>query len=1212
MSQTVYKIASFVASHTCTVITLFSNAYNKLFHNRNLWRWLGAMRGAIMCALTFFASFLCQDKKEGIKKIVYVAKTRRFFFACTIFLISLSGFTQNATTYADTSKFKKRTSSSGNELQIENSTKTIKGFLFNYDTSGNTRFKIGIDTIYSSNDTLYWRFTNSSSLLYEVVGPDVCDVIIDAVDEISDLEAYDGTATTVVVNDSLRGGVFTYYASGLTTDDGVVFDATGKGGGYWRRQTTESDAVDIRWFGAAGDDSTTNTNILISIIDAGLKRVYIPDSIAIAYESISDGRLDSVSIIKGSTAITFGKSAVLGYPASNDTHLSLQPLKKNKVTGLWISGKDPYPQSSDGTGTYNTLKIGWEDLEEQLRLGTDNYGDFGLTLQKEGYNGFGAARFNTKENGDFTGDWPSMEFTFQNNSPTYKAMTIALLKPIVNADATGLGYNYGGRDKAFWYEGRATTTGQYIVVNYNVYKATTTGTTGGTKPVHTSGTVSDGGISWQWIENVAPNVTGVNWRPTVIFGATNSFAVVPFNSAAVHFAERSLVYPQMGFDFINGAKNAIMGSIEALSQTTKGLKFIADTATDKYVSVSDSRFKLNNVPLIPTILSKPSGDTTFAVTTGDVIAFNDATATNFQQFTGGITGQRILVNFNTDNTTLIESSVLRLNNAVTINPDANTAAEFYIESSTTARLVGLGPVADTLDCSYNFVDISGDPHDNVNLDTALNNLHYAVSARVISPTGVSGRVAYFTGTNTLGTSGDINIDAANNRLGILTASPTHSLTMGSTNTGFVNYNTSDQTTNYERYRSYWSSNVFTMGTENGGTGTARPMAYLANGSIFTIGNPSKGFDFTRNGSTIGAIVNIGSAVGNALTASSGTQSALQLEPTISQTGTAGYNGLYITPFENSTGSGSKLLIDAGTNSAAQGGGTHTSKFSVDNTGAIIGAASISLTSTSGTGYVQIANGSTPGTPSSAIRIYSNAGGLSFVNSGGHTASIYASTGTASFTIPSGTNTAATLSAAETFTNKTLTSPIINTPTGIVKGDVGLGNVDNTSNATERAAAATLTNKTIDGDDNTLQDISSTSLKSTAARGYSMQGTHGSLTYTASQVYYFGGMAGNITTTAQRNKIYIPTTGTIKKVYISYFNSGTLSTTETGTFAIRLNNTTDYTVTSALINNAVTKDFINTSMSVPVTADDYIEFKVTVGAVTTAATSVRCSVVFFVE
>jgi hypothetical protein len=52
------------------------------------------------------------------------------------------------------------------------------------------------------------------------------------------------------------------------------------------------------------------------------------------------------------------------------------------------------------------------------------------------------------------------------------------------------------------------------------------------------------------------------------------------------------------------------------------------------------------------------------------------------------------------------------------------------------------------------------------------------------------------------------------------------------------------------------------------------------------------------------------------------------------------------------------------------------------------------------------------------------------------------------------------SAVATLTNKTLTSPVINTPTGIVKGDVGLGNVDNTSDATKNAASVTLTNKTM--------------------------------------------------------------------------------------------------------------------------------------------------------
>lgn len=47
-------------------------------------------------------------------------------------------------------------------------------------------------------------------------------------------------------------------------------------------------------------------------------------------------------------------------------------------------------------------------------------------------------------------------------------------------------------------------------------------------------------------------------------------------------------------------------------------------------------------------------------------------------------------------------------------------------------------------------------------------------------------------------------------------------------------------------------------------------------------------------------------------------------------------------------------------------------------------------------------------------------------------------------------------AVATLTNKTLTSPVINSPTGIIKGDVGLGNVDNTSDANKPVSTATQT------------------------------------------------------------------------------------------------------------------------------------------------------------
>jgi hypothetical protein len=186
-------------------------------------------------------------------------------------------------------------------------------------------------------------------------------------------------------------------------------------------------------------------------------------------------------------------------------------------------------------------------------------------------------------------------------------------------------------------------------------------------------------------------------------------------------------------------------------------------------------------------------------------------------------------------------------------------------------------------------------------------------------------------------------------------------------------------------------------------------------------------------------------------------------------------------------------------------------------------------------------------------------------------SLFASTGTANFTIPSGTNTAATLSGAEV-----------------------------------------LTNKTISGASNTLGDIPSTALTTPAARGYTLQATHGGANYAASTIYYFGNMGGNITTTAQRNKIYIPANGTIKKAYVSYFVGGTLASTEAITFAIRHNNTTDYTVSNTAKLDAAIVDFNSTSLNIAVAAGDFIEMKVTTPAFVTAPTTVRCSVVLFVE
>lgn len=49
-----------------------------------------------------------------------------------------------------------------------------------------------------------------------------------------------------------------------------------------------------------------------------------------------------------------------------------------------------------------------------------------------------------------------------------------------------------------WSTGLSISSGRYIWYNGNYYTATTTGTTGATAPTHTSGSASDGGVTWAY------------------------------------------------------------------------------------------------------------------------------------------------------------------------------------------------------------------------------------------------------------------------------------------------------------------------------------------------------------------------------------------------------------------------------------------------------------------------------------------------------------------------------------------------------------------------------------------------------------------------------------------------------------------------------------------------------------------------------------------
>lgn len=251
-----------------------------------------------------------------------------------------------------------------------------------------------------------------------------------------------------------------------------------------------------------------------------------------------------------------------------------------------------------------------------------------------------------------------------------------------------------------------------------------------------------------------------------------------------------------------------------------------------------------------------------------------------------------------------------------------------------------------------------------------------------------------------------------NGLGI-TTSPTHSLTVPSTGSGLALYNTSDQTTNYERFLVQWASNRLDLLAGSGGTGTARDVRIgNTNRSIVIAAATSSSGGYQFNGGSTATSTAVGVNVTYTSTASSGNFVALSVAPTVNQSSTAGYTSVLVNVTESTTGSGAKLLVDF------QVGGV--SKASISNAGTITLADA-----------GNIAAGTTTGTK---IGTATNQK-LGFFNA----TPVVQQTG----------NVLTALGALGLVASPTLTS-----------ADVGLANVDNTSDATKNSATATLTNKTI--------------------------------------------------------------------------------------------------------------------------------------------------------
>lgn len=110
-------------------------------------------------------------------------------------------------------------------------------------------------------------------------------------------------------------------------------------------------------------------------------------------------------------------------------------------------------------------------------------------------------------------------------------------------------------------------------------------------------------------------------------------------------------------------------------------------------------------------------------------------------------------------------------------------------------------------------------------------------------------------------------------------------------------------------------------------------------------------------------------------------------------------------------------------------------------------------------------------------------------------------------------------------------------------------------------------------------------------------------------YYFG--INTLNTTEGMSRVYIPKSGIIKSCYVHTATSVNASN-ETSTLSIRVNNTTDNTVSSSYVQNSTYNLISNTSMSVSISAGDYIEMKWVTPTWNTNPTSLQITVTIYIE
>ena len=265
----------------------------------------------------------------------------------------------------------------------------------------------------------------------------------------------------------------------------------------------------------------------------------------------------------------------------------------------------------------------------------------------DGLNGEnGATVLGVKGVGDHFGIYPSLHFGFGDDGATGVPMKMYYFDMSDTAWRTPM--------RGAWRQGRSVTAGDYILANFCLYQAQNTGTTGGTKPNHTSGTVSDGAVNWLFVRNYS-GATSNNIKPVILFGDRDDMPKFNLQNTRVQCAKDVALWNGVNLSFLSNASPvaSVAYNIYAPSNTldlyvkstASGAGFFRFGGTGKYVQMSALAHLCSQK-------SDTSGNVNVDVSASEIITVAPSSAITVTSFTGGLSYQKFFIQAGNNNTTL--------------------------------------------------------------------------------------------------------------------------------------------------------------------------------------------------------------------------------------------------------------------------------------------------------------------------------------------------------------------------------------------------------------------------------------------------------------------------------------------------------------------------------------------------------------------------------